>query len=278
MKKLTDKYLLDFLDYLKEQRGYSDLTLKTYSTALNEAFDYIETEKTKNTYRLNLVPYRFHIKENSKKTITKKLSAIRSFAEFLKTKKLKVVIKGDESIKVPKTLPKPIETKYIKEAIQTSDEETRLIIMMFFGLGLRISELSNIKLKDISKEWIRIKGKGNKERDVPILEEIYDKINIYIKKFNPKRYLFEKNGEKLSENRIRYLIDKSFKKIGIKATPHQLRHSFATSLLNEGANIADVSELLGHSSMATTQIYTKLKAGLKQENYKKAHPLCGEKL
>ena len=88
-------------------------------------------------------------------------------------------------------------------------------------------------------------------------------------------HYFEKDGEKLSENSLRYIVTKVFRKVGIKVTPHQLRHSYATSLLNGGAPIVDVSELLGHSSMATTQIYTKLGSALKQQNYNKAHPLCG---
>jgi integrase/recombinase XerC len=99
-------------------------------------------------------------------------------------------------------------------------------------------------------------------------------LQLYIEKNTPKEYLFEKNGEKLSQNSLRYLVDKTFKRLGLKVTPHQLRHSFATSLLNGGASIADVSELLGHSTMATTQIYTKLGTTLKRENYIKTHPLC----
>lgn len=92
----------------------------------------------------------------------------------------------------------------------------------------------------------------------------------------PLRYLFERSGEKLSESSLRYIVTKSFKNIGIKATPHQLRHSYATILLNNSARIADVSELLGHSSMATTQIYTKLANVTKLDQYMKAHPLCKE--
>ena len=88
-----------------------------------------------------------------------------------------------------------------------------------------------------------------------------------------KKFLFEKNGERLSENSLRYMITKIFKRVALKVTPHQLRHSYASSLLNGGAPIVDVSELLGHSSMATTQIYTKLGSALKQQNYNKAHPL-----
>jgi integrase/recombinase XerC len=236
----------------------------------------IEIEEYNDTLILNLMPYRLHIASLNAKTISKKLSAVRSFVEFLNECGIKVILKNDDSIKVPKTLPKPISHKYIKEALKKADFNEKFIIIMLYTLGLRISELSNIKLKDISKGWIRIKGKGNKQRDVPLLESTQELIENFLEKNTPKNYLFEKNGEKLSQNSLRYIIDKTFKKVGLKVTPHQLRHSFATSLLNQGANIADVSELLGHSSMATTQIYTKLASSLKEENYLKSHPLAME--
>ena len=101
-------------------------------------------------------------------------------------------------------------------------------------------------------------------------------IDEYLTINSPKIFLFEKNYEKLSENSLRYAITKVFKRVSLKVTPHQLRHSYATALLNNSARISDVSELLGHSTMATTQIYTKLGSALKQQNYNKAHPLCSE--
>jgi integrase/recombinase XerC len=219
------------------------------------------------------MPYRLYISQKSPKTISKKLSAIRSFCKFLDDKGIKNKLKADDSIKVPKTLPKPISHKHIKEALQNADDLSKFIITMIYTLGLRISELENIKLSDISYQWIRITGKGNKQRDIPLLKTTKQYIDDFITKTNPKIYLFEKNGEKLSQNSLRYLISKTFAKIGLKVTPHQLRHSFATELLNNGAPIADVSELLGHSSMATTQIYTKLGSSIKMENYLKTHPI-----
>ena len=131
-----------------------------------------------------------------------------------------------------------------------------------------------LKVEDINDEWIRIIGKGNKERDIPLLESVKKLIDEYLSVFMVKKYLFEKNGERLSENSLRYMITKVFGRVALKVTPHQLRHSYASSLLNSGAPIVDVSELLGHASMATTQIYTKLGSALKQQNYNKAHPLC----
>ena len=274
-KKLTEDKREAFIEHLRDIKGYSPLTLKTYDEALKEALELIETEELEDGITAcNLMPYRLHIASQSPKTISKKLSALRSFAEFLNENGIKCTLLADESIKVPKTLPKPISLEHIQEALRHANFEERFIIVMIYTLGLRISELANIKLADISKEWIRIRGKGNKQRDVPLLQPTREFLKAFIMQKQPKEYLFEKNGEKLSQNSLRYLINKTFSKIGLKVTPHQLRHSFATSLLNSGAAIADVSELLGHASMATTQIYTKLGSTLKKENYEKSHPLC----
>ncbi len=274
-KKLIEDKLISFIEHLRDIKGYSPLTIKTYSETLKEAFTLIEIEEEKDgTIECNLMPFRLYIASQSPKTISKKLSAVRSFAEFLNKNGISCTLLADESIKVPKTLPKPIALEHIQEVLQQANFEEHFTIVMIYTLGLRISELANIKLSDISDSWIRIRGKGNKQRDVPLLKPTKELIDAYIAAKQPKEYLFEKNGEKLSQNSLRYLINKTFSKIGLKVTPHQLRHSFATSLLNSGAAIADVSELLGHSSMATTQIYTKLGSTLKKENYEKSHPLC----
>jgi len=273
-KNFFKKHIDPFVEHLKQQQGYSALTASTYKTVLEEAFEFIEIEKEQKRYIFYLTPFRYHIATQHPKTIAKKLSSIRSFVNYLQEQNIKVQLLGDDSIKTPKTLPKPINEEKIKEALQNATPEERFVILLLYTLGLRISELEHIRLEDIKDGWIRIIGKGNKQRELPLLEPIKKMIEEYKEKNQPKIYLFEKNGEKLSQNSLRYLIDKSFKRIGVKVTPHQLRHSFATSLLNEGAPIADVSELLGHASMATTQIYTKLGSNLKKENYLKTHPLC----
>ncbi|NPA66078.1 MAG: tyrosine-type recombinase/integrase [Epsilonproteobacteria bacterium] len=273
-KKLVESLKEEFLQYLLEFKGYSELTVKTYENTLRDALTFLELDEKEHTTVWNLMPYRLHIATQNPKTISKKLSAVRSFVDFLHKKGISIILNADESIKIPKTLPKPISQSQIKEALKSANELEKLVIVMLYSLGLRISELQNIRLQDISQEWIRITGKGNKQRDIPILKHTKKLIDQFIEKNNPKIYLFEKNGEKLSQNSLRYLINKSFSRIGLKVTPHQLRHSFATSLLNQGASIADVSELLGHKSMATTQIYTKLGNNLKKENYLQSHPLC----
>ncbi|WP_457743473.1 tyrosine-type recombinase/integrase [Sulfurimonas sp.] len=275
MKKLISKKHIDFLDYLQDNRGYSDLTVKSYDETLREAFRYIEIEEENSHLLFNLMPYRLHISTLNPKTISKKLSAIRSFSEYLNDNKIKVLLKADASIKVAKTLPKPISHEHILEALQKADLQERLAIVMLYTLGLRISELASVRVDDISQNWVRVIGKGNKQRDLPLLASTKKILDEYLSTFMAKRFLFEKKGERLSENSLRYTITKVFRRVGLKVTPHQLRHSYATTLLNGGAPIVDVSELLGHSSMATTQIYTKLGSALKQQNYNKAHPLCG---
>lgn len=275
MNKLIDKQKILFLESLEEQKGYSDLTILSYAQSLNEAFHFINPYEENNMLVFDLMPYRLHIVKLNSKTISKKLSALHSFALFLNDKNIKTLLKADESVKVAKTLPKPISHKYIVDAIKQSNLQEKLIVTMLYTLGLRVSELANMQLNDISDEWIRIVGKGDKQRDVPILATTKEIVDDYLDTFNTKKFLLEKKGEKLSENSLRYTITKVFKRVGLKVSPHQLRHSYATSLLNAGAPIADVSELLGHSSMSTTQIYTKLGTALKQKNYNKAHPLCG---
>ena len=275
MKKLLDKKRVSFLEYLEEIRGYSDLTIKSYDESLREALCFIEITQEEDKILFNLMPYRIYISHLNAKTISKKLSAVRGFSAFLNENSLSVVLNADDSVKVAKTLPKPISHKHIIEAITTADLQEKLVVVMLYTLGLRISELSSLKLQDISVEWIRVLGKGNKQRDVPLIDSTKLLIDEYLTSFSANKFLFEKNSEKLSENSLRYKVNKVFKNVSLKVSPHQLRHSYATSLLNGGAPIVDVSELLGHSSMATTQIYTKLGSALKQQNYNKAHPLCG---
>ena len=274
MKKSIDNHRILFLESLEKHRGYSDLTIKSYDESIKEAFSFVEVvDENQHTF-IDLMPYRVKIAKLNAKTISKKLSAIRSFTAYLIDNGMKVVLKSDDSVKVAKTLPKPIAHKHILAALEHSNEEEKLVVVALYTLGLRVSELASLKLSDVSNEWVRVLGKGAKQRDVPLLSSTKEILDKYLSGFAGNTFLFEKKGEKLSENSLRYIINKVFKRVGMKVSPHQLRHSYATALLNGGAPIVDVSELLGHSSMATTQIYTKLGSALKQQNYNKAHPLC----
>ena len=268
----------NFLFYLEKIRAYAPNSIVTYENVLLEMYSvshyYEEDEKVV----LDITPLRLKIVNNSKKTIAKKLSAIRSFVKFMQEQQeVNIELIGNSVIKVPKTLPKPIDKNIINEVLESCNYKERLILTLLYGLGLRVSELAALELSNISNDWIKVKGKGNKERQVPLLEQIDREIGYYIKCENPKKFLFEKYDKEMNSHQIRYIFSKIFKRSGIKATPHQLRHSFATHLLHHGARISDVSELMGHSSMVSTQIYTQLENSKKLNEYAKAHPLCANR-
>ena len=263
-----------FLKYLDSFKGYSPHSIINYDVSIQQMLDQAEIVEEEGGMKINLMPLRLRIASQKPKTISSKLSAIRSFVSYLRENGNTVELRGDESIKVPKTLPKPISHEHIMSALEHADPLSGLVITMLYSMGLRISELSNLKVGDVTPEWCRVLGKGNKERDIPMIPEVYKQFRAF-HVFSPtKEYVFEALGKKLSENSLRYSLVKAFEDIGLRVTPHQLRHSYATELLNHGARIADVSELLGHASMATTQIYTKLGNALKMDNYLKSHPLC----
>jgi len=264
----------DFLKYLDGIRGYSPLTVLSYDDAINEMLKMAEIEEENGTLRINLMPLRLHIASHKPKTISRKLSSIRSFVKYLRTQNKNVELRGDESVKIPKTLPKPIAHEHILHVLEHSDPEAKLAITMLYTMGLRISELAALRLRDIGEEWCRVTGKGNKQRDIPMLSHVYEMVRVYHREQGLREHVFEREGEKLSENSLRYIITKAFAGVGLKVTPHQLRHAYATELLNNRARIADVSQLLGHASMATTQIYTKLGNALKMDHYRQSHPLC----
>ncbi len=275
MKEKLQVLSEEFLEYLYDVRGYSEHSVITYEVALRQMIEVSHFFFEDETYHLDITPFRFVIVKNNKKTIVKKLSAIRSFVKYMEDQcHLSVKLIGDETIKVPQSLPKPIEEQYIVEVLEEANIEEKLLISMLYGLGLRISELSGLKLDDIKEKWVQIYGKGNKVRELPLLPELHTLITRYREIKHPKMYLFEKGNAPMNSAQLRYILTKLFKAQGLKATPHQLRHSFATHLLNNGARIADVSELLGHETMATTQVYTKLGSVKKMQEYMKAHPLA----
>lgn len=267
-----------FLEYLLEIRGYSEATVSTYEVALRQMFENSHIYEEEGSIVLDITPYRFRIAQKNKHTIAARLTAIHAFVKYLNEQQdLLVRLIAGESIKVPKSLPKPIEAHYIQEVLDSATLEEKLLITMLYGLGLRISELSTLQLSQIQKAWVQVRGKGNKVRELPLLPAIRELIETYLRTHTPKKYLFEKGNVPLNSAQLRYKLTKLFKSHGIKATPHQLRHSFATHLLNEGARIADVSELLGHATMATTQVYTRLGTVKKMKEYMKAHPLANQR-
>lgn len=267
-----------FLDYLTNIRKYSPQTIYTYKKTLLEAAPKVEISEDNGRIIYDIRGYRLEISKLAKKTIAKKVSTLRSFFEYKKSMGFKIKTIGDEQIKTPKTLPKPIHKDLIQKAInECQNSGEKLLLLMLYSLGLRISELENLKLQDIGSEWVKVvHGKGGKDRMIPLLPEVFELIEKYRLENGSKLYLFEEKEKPLSQNRLRYRLFKIFERVGVKATPHQLRHSFATDLINKGARIVDVSELLGHKELSTTQVYTKLGMSKKLSGYLNAHPMCKE--
>ena len=287
--------IYEFLDYISYEKKYSDYTEKNYELDLFKYFEYLD----KNNLNYLTVKYKdvsnftlFLAKQNYKSTTINRIdSSIRSFYNYLE---LEEKINGNpfkaaSNLKVPKRLPnyfKYDEYLTMRSVIDKGDYEyrNRLILEMLFATGLRVSELSNIKIKDIdfSEREIKIMGKGSKERFVFYNKECAIVLDSYLKECRSKllngkdsEYLFINHlGDKLTDRGIRLIIDKIVKKSCIKSkvSPHTFRHTFATMLLNEGCNIKSVQELLGHSSLGTTGIYTHLTNDEVRLAYMKAHP------
>lgn len=278
LQPFTKSYLKNQIDrfmfFLEKNRGRARLTARTYRPILEAAADMLIVDEKKKI--VDLMPFREAIAGESPKTVSKKLSAVRSFFAFLKERGDSFHAINCDSVRTPKSLPKPVPHKRIEEALNAGGEGA-FIVYCFYALGIRIGEAVKLKLTDIGDCFIRITGKGNKSREVPMFDDLRQKIERYIALTNPKTYLFEDNAKPLSENQLRYRIVKSFERVGLKVTPHQLRHSFATEILNRGARITDVSEILGHSQLSTTEIYTKLSSSAKLKSYIASHPLCGGK-
>ena len=287
--------IYEFLDYISYEKKYSDYTEKNYELDLFKYFEYLD----KNNLNYLTVKYKdvsnftlFLAKQNYKSTTINRIdSSIRSFYNYLE---LEEKINGNpfkaaSNLKVPKRLPNYFKYDEYLTMISVIDKDdyeyrNRLILEMLFATGLRVSELSNIKIKniDFSEREIKIMGKGSKERFVFYNKECAIVLDSYLMECRSKllngkdsEYLFINHlGDKLTDRGIRLIIDKIVKKSCIKSkvSPHTFRHTFATMLLNEGCNIKSVQELLGHSSLGTTGIYTHLTNDEVRLAYMKAHP------
>ncbi|MCD4756940.1 MAG: tyrosine-type recombinase/integrase [Arcobacteraceae bacterium] len=273
MKEKFYKYLKEFCEYLLDLKNYSQLTVKTYNTPIAEAIKISEIYEENGKIIFDITKFRIQIASLNPKTINKKISSINSFIKYLESKNIAIKLVGNNTIKSPQTLPKPIQTKNIFESLEEATIQEKLIIVFIYSFGLRISELASLKLEDIKTTSIQVTGKGNKQREIPATDIIQVLLQEYLEVYTPKKYLFEEDEKALTTRQLQYRLEKAFKRIGIKASPHQLRHSFATDLLNDGARINDISELLGHSSLKATGIYTKLTTNTKLKQYNNAHPL-----
>ena len=287
------EYLDQYLDYLQYQKNYSIETIHSYKIDLIEFFNYLKEEalnfKEVDYDMIRIWLMKLNDEYDKSSTISRKISSLRSFYKYLLNKKI-IDTNPFTLVSLPKKekhLPRFFYYNELEELFKVSDitvplgQRDRLILEMLYATGVRVSELVNIKVSDITGEEIKVLGKGNKERIVRFGAYAEDILDLYLsdgyKKLNIKNseYLFlNNNGDQLTTRGVRYLLDKIINKTTLdkKISPHMLRHSFATHLLNEGCDILTVQELLGHESLTATSIYTHVTNDRLKEVYFKCHP------
>lgn len=269
------QYILEYIEYLNAQRGLAQNTLLSYSSDLNSFTDFLNSINTKDIdqiqrIHINMYIKNLHDKKYTIRSITREIASIKGFFKWLN---VNGYINHNPSLaieqpKLPKYLPKVLSINEIKQLL---DKDMSLlnkaVFELLYAAGLRVSELTNIQLSNVNVDvkYIRCLGKGEKERIVPIGQKACSAIKKYIKerdyiikKFNIKtKYLFiNENGKKITRQEVYKFIKEMGKTINKDISPHTIRHSFATHLLENGADLRIVQELLGHSDVSTTQLYT----------------------
>jgi integrase/recombinase XerC len=298
MSITTPQALRKFLDYLKFQKRYSQHTIISYQNDLTTFFDFIEL-----TFGDTALPdikasfirtWLASLKEQGMeaRTINRKISALKSFFKY-QLKEEAVTVSPMVTIispKVNKRLPQFVEKAdintlfaYVEFPDDWQGKTDRILLQLLYNTGIRQAELVSLKESQVDhfKSSIKVLGKGNKERIIPVSAELLGFLKDYVsekrgnfEKYDPEVLLVNEKGRKLYPKYVYNTVNKYLSKITTisKKSPHVLRHSFATHLMNNGADLNAVKELLGHSSLAATQIYTHNSIEKLKDIHKKAHP------
>jgi integrase/recombinase XerD len=298
------EYIESFLKYLKVEKGFSQNTEEAYRNDLTQLLKYISDSSSKTGEipswdgfdRQKMLGYMLFLNEQGYASTTKarKIAAAKSFFKFL-TEEHKVELNPTEniaSLKVGRTLPKPISVAQTRRLLDEAGKGTNLeskrdkaMLELLYASGMRVSELVSLNLGDVDTQggYVRCFGKGNKERMIPIYPRAAQAVEEYLSKARPiivqhnnqENALFlNVRGERLTRQGL-WQILKGYAKaaeIDAEVTPHTLRHSFATHMLNGGADLRMVQELLGHANISTTQVYTHLTSEHVRNTYEKSHP------
>lgn len=287
-----------FRDYLQLEKKYSSHTVNAYLNDITffEAFNKMHFDQ-ETIEQVNYSQIRSWIvslvdQDISNVSVNRKMASLKSFYKFLlRTKQIEInPMLKHKALKTPKIIQIPFSEKELTDLIQEVDnpigfEEVRdkLIVEMFYTTGMRRAELIHLMFRnvDLSSSVIKVLGKRNKERIIPVLPVIVEQLNAYIKErslieeiVDTDYFFISKKGLKLSESFVYRLINSYFSRVSekVKKSPHVLRHTFATHLLNNGADLNSVKELLGHSSLASTQVYTHNSLAELKKVYTNAHP------
>jgi len=294
---MLDEQLQRFLDYLIIERGLAQNTTAAYGRDMAQFAVFATEHKIQDAGEITeetIAEYQAFLRNASYKvsSTARKLAAIRAFLKFM-SREGEVNSELIESVENPhpeRRLPKTLSEEEVVALLSQPDTSKpnglrdRAMLETIYATGLRVSELINLKIEDINLAvgFVRTVGKGAKERVVPLGEIAVEFINLYLTEVRPaysknrrSEYLFLTNrGAPMTRAAFWKIVKKYAREAGIKKqiTPHVLRHSFATHLLNHGADLRSIQEMLGHASVATTQIYAHVTREHLREAYKKAHP------
>ncbi len=282
-KSYQDELLREYLEYLENIKGYSKYTIISYKTDIQKYFEYLNKNKL-NYYDIEKYIQNLSKNKYAKTTINRKIVSITNFFKWCKNKK-KLNIKDIKTIKNMKTerkLPTILTSNYINKLLDTIPTSTtkevrdRSIIEILYSSGLRVSEITNLKLNDVKQnKSIKVLGKGNKVRILPMTDKAYNLLQLwinthrddYINKYSNKYIFLGVRGKKISEREIQRIVN-----LRLGTFPHSIRHTFATHLLDGGADLRVVQEMLGHTDPSTTQIYTHVSKKQLKDKYKRTHP------
>jgi len=282
----------DYLDYIILEKRLSDNTKESYEFDLKCFNEYFKNKKITDINEEDIVDYLAYLKESKKlnsRSIERHLTTLRGLFKYLvKMEIIKYdITKNIDNLKLGKHLPTTLTIDEVNKLLDIKldnpfNYRTKAMLEIMYGSGLRVSELVNLSLNDIDlyNDTILIHGKGNKERIVPLGEYSKDYLVKYLdvrnslikrKNGNPDKLFLNNHGKPISRNGFNFLLSNLLKEKGIEksVTPHTLRHSFATHMLDNGADLRTIQELLGHSDIVTTRIYTHVSKKKIQSNYDK---------
>ena len=288
------KTIEKFLSCLRDQRNCSEHTLRAYSRDLQDFSDFLGEERLEEAAPLRIRAFIMSLRQKgaSRKTCARKLAALRSFYRFLAREG---VVEGNpaasvRSPRLPKKLPSFLTVQQVNALLDAPDRSNlwglrdAAIMELLYSSGIRVSELASLDRRDLDilSEMVRVRGKGKKERIVPLGGVAAEVLSRYLTKrdaesggrFGADALFINRRGGRLSARSVRRILEKYIAQAGVSVdtTPHTLRHSFATHLLDRGADLRAVQELLGHASLSSTQVYTHLTTERLREVYRKSHP------
>ena len=286
------EYIEDYLNYILLEKRLSNNTYDSYAFDLECFKNYFKDKNINNIKENDIVEYLKYLKDEKKlssRSIERHLTTLRGLFKYLvKMEVIKYdITKNIDNLKIGKHLPSTLTMDEIDRLMDISldnpfNYRTKAMLEVMYGSGLRVSELVNLTLNDIDlyNDTILIHGKGSKERIVPLGDYAKEYLTSYLdirnslikrKNGNPDKLFLNNHGKPITRNGFNFLLNKLLKEKGIEkeVTPHTLRHSFATHMLDNGADLRTIQELLGHSDIVTTRIYTHVSKKQIQDNYNK---------